>query len=401
MKKLFYMFFEPKKVGVVTFIEAIMLFVITGCGGGKQSTDDFITVDVNESYSSKKELILQDFMDVEYIALETNDDFVNQGFVEAIGKDVIIVTNYKDDGDIFVYDRTGKAIRKINRKGQGGEEYTSCTSITLDDDNNELFINDHYARKILVYDLEGHFKRSFKQKEGGDTQFYLDILNYDKDNLICYDECNEEIPFLLVSKQDGSITKEIKTPFEEKKFFFQILRTEKGTRAAGPGDYSRITPFNGNWILLEPSSDTIYTLLPDYSLRPFIARMPPVHTMEPEVMLILRLLSDRYYFMESIKNVYDFNKGEGFPKTYFVYDTQEKDFFRYVTYNGDYSYKKEVYMVALIPINNKGESWYSIDAPSLREDYKTGKLKGKLKEIAATLDEDSNPVIMVVKRKNQ
>jgi hypothetical protein len=337
-----------------------------------------------------------DTSDVEYIALETNDDFVNQGLVEAIGKEVILVKNYKDDGDIFVYDRTGKAIRKINRKGQGGEEYTFCTSITLDDDNNEMFINDHFAKKIQVYDLEGHFKRSFKQKEGGGTRFYWEILNYDKDNLICYDECNEEIPFLLVSKQDGSITKEIKTPFEEKKLFFQTIRTEKGIRAAGPGEYSRITPFNGNWILLEPSSDTIYTLMPDYSLRPFIARTPPVNSMEPEVMLILRLLSDRYYFMESIKNVYDFSREKGFPKTYFVYDTQKKDFFGYIIYNGDYSYKKEIYMVALTPINHK-ESWCSIDASELRADYKNGKLKGKLKEIAATLEEDSNPVIMVVK----
>lgn len=379
------------------FIEVIILFVMTGCGGGNQSTDDLITVDVNKSYSSKKELILQDFMDVEYIALETNDDFVNQGFVQAVGKEFIIVKNYRDDGDIFVYDRTGKAIRKINRKGQGGEEYISCISVTLDEENKEMFINDFLARKIQVYDLEGNFKRSIKQKQDGDTQFYCDIFNYDKENLICYDEINQEIPFLLVSKQDGSITKEIITPFKEKKIFLQLLRHEGGTRAAGPGEYSRITPFKGNWILLEPSSDTIYTLMPDYSLRPFIARTPPIHTMNPEFYLILKLVSDRYYFMESIKNVYDFNKEEGFPKTYFVYDTQEKDFFRYIIYNGDYSYKKELYMVTLIPINQKGESWSYINASQLRKDYEKGKLKGKLKEIAATLEEDSNPVIMLVK----
>ena len=60
------------------------------------------------------------------------------------------------DGNIFVYDRSGKAIRKINRKGQGGEEYTSCRSITLDEENEELFVNDNYAKKIRVYDLEGN-----------------------------------------------------------------------------------------------------------------------------------------------------------------------------------------------------------------------------------------------------
>ena len=382
------------------FIETILLLVMTSCGSDNASTDGFITVDVTKSsYSPKKELVLQDFMDVEYIPLETNDEFVNQGYVNAIGEKYIIVTNYREDGDIFVYDRNGKAIRKINRKGQGGEEYISCLKIILDEENEELFINDFLARKIKVYDLEGNFKRSFKQKQEGDTQFYGEIFNYDKNNLICYDECNADIPFLLISKKDGSITREIITPFKEKKLFIQLLRYEGGTRAAGPGPYSRITPFKGNWILLEPSSDTIYTLMPDCSLRPFIAKTPPVHTMNPEFYLILKLVSDRYYFMESIKNVYDFRKEEGFPKTYFVYDTQEKDFFSYIIYNGDYSDKRELYMVMFTPINAKGELWATIDAFELCRDYKKGKLKGKLKDIAAKLGEDDNRVIMLVKPK--
>ena len=382
------------------FIETILLLVMTSCGSDNASTDGFITVDVTKSsYSPQKELVLQDFMDVEYIPLETNDEFVNQGYVNAIGEKYIIVTNYREDGDIFVYDRNGKAIRKINRKGQGGEEYISCLKIILDEENEELFVNDFLARKIKVYDMEGNFKRSFKQKQEGDTQFYGEIFNYDKDNLICYDECNADIPFLLVSKKDGSITREIITPFKEKKLFIQLLRYEGGTRAAGPGPYSRITPFKGNWILLEPSSDTIYTLMPDCSLRPFIAKTPPVHTMNPEFYLILKLVSDRYYFMESIKNVYDFRKEEGFPKTYFVYDTQEKDFFSYIIYNGDYSYKRELYMVMFTPINAKGELWATIDAFELCRDYKKGKLKGKLKDIAAKLGEDDNRVIMLVKPK--
>jgi len=382
------------------FIEAIFLLVMTSCGSDNTSTDGFITVDVTKSsYSPKKELVLQDFMDVEYIPLETNDEFINHGYVQAIGKKYIIVRNYNNDGDIFVYDRNGKAIRKINRKGQGGEEYISCRSVTLDEENEELFINDFLARKITVYDLKGNFKRSFKQKQEGDTQFYLDIIDYDKDNLICYDECNADIPFLLVSKQDGSITKEIITPFKEKKLFHQVLRYEGGARGANPGLYSRIIPYNNNWILLEPSSDTIYTLMPDFSLRPFIAKTPPVHTLDPELFLILRLISDRYYFMESVKNVYDFRKDEGFPRTYFMYDTQEKDFFSYIIYNGDYSYKRELYMVMFTPINAKGELWATIDAFDLCKDYKEGKLKGKLKDIAAKLGEDDNRVIMLVKPK--
>ena len=98
------------------FIGITTLFAMTGCGGSHSSTDEFITVDVNESYSTKKELVLQDFMVVEYIPLETNDEFIYRACVQAVGEKYIIVTNFYDDGNIFVYGRNGKAIRKINRK---------------------------------------------------------------------------------------------------------------------------------------------------------------------------------------------------------------------------------------------------------------------------------------------
>ena len=56
-------------------------------------------------------------------------------------------------------------------------------------------------------------------------------------------------------------------------------------------------------------------------------------------------------------------------------------------------------MVMFTPINAKGELWATIDALDLCKDYKEGKLKGKLKDIAAKLGEDDNRVIMLVKPK--
>ena len=248
--------------------------------------------------------------------------------------------------------------------------------------------------------MEGNFKRSLNQRSEK-SSFYVEMLDYDKDNLICYDKFNFEVPFLLVSKQDGSITKEITVPYKEKQLFHIVERLyDKGeTRAAGPGPYNSIIPFKGNWILFEASSDTVYTLMPDYSLRPLIARTPPIHTMDPGVFVVLRLISDRYYFMESVTNIYDCNTGEGFPRKYFAYDTQEKKFFNYITYNDDYSYKKEIYMVTFPPINSKGELCSTINASELCQDYKRGKLKGKLKEVAATLEEDDNRVVVLVRPK--
>ena len=142
-------------------IAIILTAIMASCGSKQQSADNIITVDVNANYP-KKELILQDFMDVEYIPLETTDEFITQGVVKAIGKKHIVAINWINDGDIFIFDRNGKGLRKINRRGQSGEEYSMIADIILDEDNNELFVLNNIAKKILVYDLNGKFKRSFK-----------------------------------------------------------------------------------------------------------------------------------------------------------------------------------------------------------------------------------------------
>ena len=388
---------------------AICLIVTTESRGQRQAgNEELITVDVTKSYSTIKELILQDFMDVEYIALETNDDFLNQGLVMDIGKKIIIVANRINDGDIFIYDRSGKAIRKINHKGAlASREYTQFLGITLDEDNNEMFVNDPSIRRILVYDLLGKFKRSFKhsvESTGNpfNTSYYTEIFNYDKNNLICYAQNNDKSKtFVLISKKDGSITNEIKIPCKE--HISLIRRTGKGPEVTvvSPGLYRTIIPFKSNWMLLELSSDTVYTFLPDYNLRPFLVRTPSIQSMSSKIFLLLSLFTDRYYFMEIMRDEFDWNTRTGFPRTPLLYDRQEKAFFKYTVYNGDYSTKKEVYLNKLRPVNHEIiESWQTIEAFELVEDYKKGLLKeGKLREIASTLDEEDNPVIMLIKHK--
>ncbi|MDR3140301.1 MAG: 6-bladed beta-propeller, partial [Tannerellaceae bacterium] len=94
-----------KKVNIIL---VIFLLGMAGCGReSKQSTDDFITVDVTAKYP-EKELILQDFPDVEYIPLETNDEFLTTAHIQAIGEDVMLFRNAirrASNGDIFVFHR--------------------------------------------------------------------------------------------------------------------------------------------------------------------------------------------------------------------------------------------------------------------------------------------------------
>ena len=386
-----------------TTISAAILFVMfgfIGCNQSKPQSEGLITVDVTNTDYPIKELILQDFMDVEYIALETNDDFINQGFVQSIGQKIIVVKNGINDGDIFIYKRkTGEAIRKFNHKGQGAEEYVAISGIVLDEDKYEMFVTDNVTRRMLVYNLDGKYLRSFKFQKNA---MYKKIYNFDKQNLICYNfsSSNDGQSFAIISKQDGSITQEIQIPFEEIKSIYIFLRDEANdmTYGAAPYIYPIIPVPNNNWILVEPSSDTIYSYSTEYEMKPFLTRVPSIQSMNPEVFLLPSVVTDRYCFMEIVKKEYSFSTGKGFPSTFLMYDRQEKSIFRYTVNNADYSYKNIVNMV-LSPQSSEVAFYHKIEPSGLVDSYKKGELKGKLKEIASKLDPEDNPVIMLIKHK--
>ena len=395
--------FVKYKMKKVTTLIAIFLFFLAGCKGSKQSTDDFITVDVSKSYP-EKELILQDFMDLEYIRLETTDEFLTQGVVMAVGTEIILISNRVNDGNIFVFERkTGKGLRKINRKGQGGEEYLYITEIVLDEDNNEMFVIDNSRSKIIVYDLYGIFKRSFKI---ADADLNTNTYNFDRDHLICYiphvstgnvsniiHSCH-----LIISKKDGSIARKISIPFNELKR--PVVR--QGEEIVEPlATYEfQIIPNRGNWVLMETSSDTVYYYVPDDDKKiPIIVRTPSIRSMEPpEIFLMPTILADDYYFFATLKAEFDFTTGRGFPISSLMYVKHENAIFKPKVYNDDYSHKREVGMISR-PLNHEIASSRILEAFQLVEAFKKGELKGKLKEIAAGLGAEDNPVIMLVKHK--
>ena len=387
-----------------TTILAIFLLVTAVCRGQGQTGDsDLIRVDVTKKNYPTKKLILQDFMDVEYIVLETNDEFVCQGEVLAIGKELLLIRNRIDDGDIFIFDRKGKGVRKINRKGQGSEEYTYNNQVVLDEDNGEIFVDDYY-RKIQVYDLYGKFKRTIKKKEG---VRYSDLRNYDRDHLIgwldSFGEEERKPSFYIISKQDGSMADEIEIPFKEvKETTFRKYDAETKimhTTEFSVTKYSTIIHCLDHFILAEPSSDTLYRYLPGHSLIPYMARTPSIQSMKPEVFLLPGIFTDRYFFMI----IFTKREGDSFPLfsqlfSHLVYDRQENALFNYVVFNDDRTDRRSVTMREKT-ISDEVAFYQKFEAHELVESYEKGELKGKLKEIASKLDEEDNAVIMLVKYK--
>lgn len=381
----------------VIFLVAALLG-LASCSGEKKEKEAFITVDITASYP-EKDLVLQDFMDVEYVPLETSDEFLSQGRISYVGENIIVAAN-KRQGDILLFDRaTGKGIRKINHKGFGPEEYIMPYNVILFEGKNEMFVNDGPTSKIQVYDLDGNYKRTISYKRGALVTVLIDFDtdNFLSQNIYAPENENSGETFLFLSKKDGSMT-DIKVPYQERKSIALVRVNEDGSmQGAFPENSDFIDPFRDGWLLTEPSADTIYFYKADRSFKPFIVRTPSVQTMSPEVFLFPGVLTDDYYFMQSVTKEYDFDKNEGMPSTPLVYDVAEQKIYKYTVHNADYEDREE--NLSKQNVNNKIAFYQALPADELIEALEDGKLKGKLSDIAAHLDIEDNPVVMIVKPK--
>ncbi len=72
--------------------------------------------------------------------------------------------------------------------------------------------------------------------------------------------------------------------------------------------------------------------------------------------------------------------------------------YEYVMYNADMDNKEPVIMTSEVTYGDSEIACvHKLEAEDILAAYEKGQLKGRLKEIAAGLEEDSNPVLMVVK----
>ena len=397
---------------------SLALLLLAGCGGNPSANeeDSLITVDVTKSYP-EKELILQDLFDIEYVPLETTEEFLTFGFVKAITDKYIITKNATfRDGDIFIFGRDGKAVKKINHKGSAEGEYVFTSHIFFDDEKEELYVSCLATSKIFIYDLLGNFKRSFQYGEDNASPIvYQPMYSFDSETMIGCDYTsgrwvNEREALLdnrnmfhLISKKDGRILTEIRIPFEEK--VSQVLYTPDHV---GIVRNDELIPFHDHWLLVDPSSDTIYRYTLDKELIPFMVREPSIQTMDPEIFLFPGVITDRYYFMQAIKKEFDESDPYSkLAKRELLYDKEEKRMFEYVLRNRDFMGETSVGnltfdVLSLVVKNNKDIAFaIRLETPDLVDAYKEGQLRegSRLAEIASTLHEEDNPVILIAKYK--
>lgn len=392
------------------FIFCFVLLLI-GCKQVSPINDSLPLLDVSKEYPIQ-ELDIHDIADVEYVALETNQESLLSRDCSFFSlSDQYIVAHSMKMGEVLFFDRSGKHLWTFCRRGAGGEEYHYIILLAVDFTAEECFISDG-TDNLHVYSIKGEYKRTLHLDVGAYTKF-TNLFDYNKDFLIGYNgffgfdakEGDNKNCYWLIDKKNGSlhsidlITKRHISP----RIYEEDITFSGGGYLAGFTLPTIPIVKNGSEILIANyASDTLYHFV-DNVLSPIAIRIPSVFSSDPPVIISPILFTDSYLGFKVVSTKYD----PAYPMKYYeeapdlIWNRHTNEIQQWRMYDSNFSSKQNVNIpltrVLSSNISNYGMIWYP--AQNLLDRYSMGELKGSLKEIASRLKEDDNMVLVICRYK--
>ena len=153
---------------IIKFIYIFFVYtILISCNSNDRSEIPIISVDV---YQDEPLSLSEISEDIKAIELETTDESLIGGCGRVLVSDdyILFLDVTRFEYKIFLFDRSGKFLRQISRKGQGPGEYSVIQDITADFKNNRIYIS---TGNLMCYDFEGNFIHEVKH-------FNVEYLNF-------------------------------------------------------------------------------------------------------------------------------------------------------------------------------------------------------------------------------
>lgn len=377
----------------------LILFFFTGSQtvSPQSKKGDLPVIDFSKQYP-KKEILLQNIAESEYIPLETTDDVLLGDRLVLSGiSDKYILIHEPWRGNIFVFNRNGKIYSHFNHKGQSGREYAwiGDAGTILDEKNEEIFVCN---QSILVYSLKGEYKRTLKINT---VESYSKVFDFGDEALLVYDDVvidpgleykTKKAPYRLVSKKDGSLISVLDFYFPKRYSIRFAEIVEKGWRPTYMF-YTESMYHGQDLMIADISSDTLYQLSPpNKKLIPALTRKPSIHASEPRNVWATLLTTDKFIVIGTI--LLDFNKGGKIPR--FMYEFETGEISKVSFSDAEF---KDTWSPGNPPAMGKNMNANLIQPSSIINAYKKKQLKGNVEKFIKTLNEDDNPVVRIIKFK--
>lgn len=379
MKNLFYFF---------------LVLLFTSC---KSSENNVIIFNANNNYP-EIDLKLSDVANVEYIQLKPGKDsilingFTNKARELFIANDKIFLLD--QNRKIVIYDNKGNPLTKIENIGRGPKKFVGLIDFFADSTKSEIYCFSGDGKKMLIYDFNGKYKKHFSKDK---ITYFQNVNLLENSKFLGYRRVfkdDDKRPILTILSSKFEIESSI--PFSHKRPY--IFDPD------GVLEYSSIINAKKGDFLFSLRSDTIYYLNNNLKIIPRFVDQTPYGSENIQIYPTIET-NEYVFFCTLFSHITD---PEGKVK-YFVYDKKNKGFFRLKQSSSsvkDRNFKSNFQLALIkdfIEINsltltlNNNIAAALIPAHLLIENRES--LPTILKEMSKDINENDNPVLMLMKFK--
>jgi len=145
-----------KKINFAPVVISFLILPLFIAGCNKQDQGEVQVIDIVGNMNNTRDIKLSDIADdVQYIPMETNPEcLIAKGYTIVPTKDYFFIA----DGEkpLFVFDRDGKFVRKIGAIGKGPGEFQNCNQFHIDEEKEEVYIFNQ-NKEFIIYSWDGKY----------------------------------------------------------------------------------------------------------------------------------------------------------------------------------------------------------------------------------------------------
>lgn len=128
--------------------------VLTGCVS-KHSSGELLKIDLMaKTFASDKVAIADEIESIDYIPLELTDESLIANVLDVCVTDEYLFIYSTRQESVLQFDRKGKFIRSIARKGSGPGEVAQIVSLTVDEENRLFCVSENFSTSFYSFDGE-------------------------------------------------------------------------------------------------------------------------------------------------------------------------------------------------------------------------------------------------------
>ena len=368
----------------MNYLFLVLLLIATGCNSNTQTIP---ILDFAEALKNPEDFNLSDYAEeITYVGLETRDDCLLSGrYVAKINNDLYIKSGGYYNGQMYKFSMTGKFICPIGRMGFGPEEYSELLHWAVSPAGNIIYIMNHHD--ILKYNSIGEFIERIPGVLKRTSGIRTAPTVIDNQGRLFFRHRDAAFRDDAVSIYDSSF----KLLREYKR---KVIRTTTGLSASQPITY------DGTFVYYhEHLGDTLYAIDSDLNRRAVA-----ILDMGTE-----QLQLDSYDSREKCQGKRRLIRKHFMNNLWFLGSTNTwlyqniPDSFIYLKESDRLIYLKEPFVelegIDWHPMGHTSDEWIlRVDMVSLL-DNRDKISDPKLKALAMKMNENSNPILAVVKLK--